>query len=192
MRKLADNGQAILCTIHQPSAVLFQEFDRLLFLARGGKTVYFGDIGRESETLTRYFERHGARPCRIEENPAEWMIEIITATPEEGDIDWAQAWRDSPEKQAVKHTLAEMRQKLSSKPPQTDPSALLQYAAPFKVQLRLVVQRVFEQYWRTPVYLFSKIALCLLSVGLLYSLFVSVLAQNLIQLGSIHRLLVLQ
>jgi len=44
LRKLADAGQAVLCTIHQPSAVLFQEFDRLLFLAKGGKTVYFGDI----------------------------------------------------------------------------------------------------------------------------------------------------
>jgi ATP-binding cassette, subfamily G (WHITE), member 2, PDR len=33
---LADHGQAILCTIHQPSAQLFSEFDRLLFLAEGG------------------------------------------------------------------------------------------------------------------------------------------------------------
>ena len=39
LRKLANNGQAILCTIHQPSAILFQTFDRLLFLAKGGKTV---------------------------------------------------------------------------------------------------------------------------------------------------------
>lgn len=37
MRKLANNGQAILCTIHQPSAILLQSFDRLLFLAKGGK-----------------------------------------------------------------------------------------------------------------------------------------------------------
>lgn len=28
LRKLADAGQAILCTVHQPSAILFQEFDR--------------------------------------------------------------------------------------------------------------------------------------------------------------------
>jgi ATP-binding cassette subfamily G (WHITE) protein 2 (PDR) len=39
LRKLANNGQAILCTIHQPSAILFQKFDRLLFLAKGGHTV---------------------------------------------------------------------------------------------------------------------------------------------------------
>ena len=38
LEKLKNNGQAILCTIHQPSAVLFQRFDRLLFLAKGGKT----------------------------------------------------------------------------------------------------------------------------------------------------------
>lgn len=35
LEKLKNNGQAILCTIHQPSAVLFQRFDRLLFLAKG-------------------------------------------------------------------------------------------------------------------------------------------------------------
>lgn len=75
LRKLADNGQAILCTIHQPSAILFQEFDRLLFLARGGKTVYFGEIGEHSRVLTEYFERNGAPPCGDLANPAEWMLE---------------------------------------------------------------------------------------------------------------------
>jgi ATP-binding cassette, subfamily G (WHITE), member 2, PDR len=42
MKKLTDSGQAVLCTIHQPSAMLFSQFDRLLLLAPGGKTVYFG------------------------------------------------------------------------------------------------------------------------------------------------------
>jgi ATP-binding cassette subfamily G (WHITE) protein 2 (PDR) len=82
LRKLADNGQAILCTIHQPSAILFQEFDRLLFLAAGGKTVYFGEIGENSKTLTNYFERNGSQICGEEENPAEWMltVRLIIAT----------------------------------------------------------------------------------------------------------------
>lgn len=68
LRKLADHGQAVLSTIHQPSALLFQQFDRLLFLAKGGKTVYFGDIGKESQTLLDYFENNGARSCGSSEN----------------------------------------------------------------------------------------------------------------------------
>lgn len=68
LRKLADNGQAVLSTIHQPSAILFQQFDRLLFLAKGGKTVYFGNIGDQSQTLLSYFERNGARKCESDEN----------------------------------------------------------------------------------------------------------------------------
>jgi ATP-binding cassette subfamily G (WHITE) protein 2 (PDR) len=71
LRKLADNGQAVLATIHQPSAILFQEFDRLLFLAKGGKTVYFGDIGKNSRTLLDYFESNGAEKCGENDNPAE-------------------------------------------------------------------------------------------------------------------------
>lgn len=42
LEKLSKAGQSILCTIHQPSAVLFQRFDRLLLLAEEGKTAYFG------------------------------------------------------------------------------------------------------------------------------------------------------
>jgi ABC-type multidrug transport system ATPase subunit len=42
IKKLANTGQAVLCTVHQPSAILFNQFDRLLLIAPGGKTVYFG------------------------------------------------------------------------------------------------------------------------------------------------------
>ena len=79
MEKLIKNGQAVLCTIHQPSAMLFQRFDRLLFLQTGGQTVYYGDIGENSNILTSYFERNGASPCPADANPAEWMLEVIGA-----------------------------------------------------------------------------------------------------------------
>jgi ATP-binding cassette subfamily G (WHITE) protein 2 (PDR) len=73
MEKLTHNGQAVLCTVHQPSSLLFQRFDRLLLLARGGRTVYFGDIGRESNVLLDYFARNGAPDCPAGTNPAEYM-----------------------------------------------------------------------------------------------------------------------
>ena len=161
LRKLANNGQAILCTIHQPSAVLFQEFDRLLFLASGGRTVYFGDIGENSKTLIDYFESNGSRKCGAEENPAEWMLDVIGAAPgSQNTIEWPEVWWDSPEKQQIKERLGEMKRELSKKPVDNDPTALLEFAETFTFQLVLVTRRVFEQYWRTPSYLYSKVLLC--------------------------------
>lgn len=161
MRKLANNGQAILCTIHQPSAILFQEFDRLLFLARGGRTVYFGPIGKGSKVLTNYFERNGSRRCEPEENPAEWMLDVIGAAPGSlTTVDWHETWKTSPERDAVRAELAELKQTLSQKPRDSDNLALREFAAPFGAQLFEVTSRVFEQYWRTPSYLYSKTLLC--------------------------------
>lgn len=163
MRKLANNGQAILCTIHQPSAVLFQEFDRLLFLAKGGKPVYFGPIGENSQTLISYFERNGSHACPADANPAEWMLEVIGAA--NGVVaarDWPVVWNESPEKKAVKEELAQMEAQLSQLPPKPDPhgSTNDEFAVPFTKQLWVCTMRVFEQYWRTPVYIYSKVFLC--------------------------------
>ncbi|KAK7047753.1 Multidrug resistance protein [Paramarasmius palmivorus] len=170
LRKLANNGQAILCTIHQPSALLFQEFDRLLFLARGGKTVYYGDIGPGARTLIDYFERQGAEACPAGANPAEWILSVIGAAP--GAVakrDYVEAWRGSDEYAAVKAELAKKRG-LVEKHEQVVESGAgdgekghAEFAAPFGTQLSLCWIRVLQQYWRTPSYIYSKFALCALS-----------------------------
>ncbi|RMZ82683.1 hypothetical protein DV738_g1588, partial [Chaetothyriales sp. CBS 135597] len=164
LEKLKNNGQAILCTIHQPSAVLFQRFDRLLFLAKGGKTVYFGPIGESSKTLTSYFERNGAFPCPPEANPAEWMLEVIGAAPgSHTEIDWFHTWRDSPEYQAVHAELEQMKEErsmvLTRVNTQTRKAEFREFAAPFSIQLWETLKRVFQQYWRTPTYIYSKLGL---------------------------------
>jgi ATP-binding cassette subfamily G (WHITE) protein 2 (SNQ2) len=41
----------------------------MLLLKKGGKTVYFGDLGDNATTVIDYFERNGARRCLPEENP---------------------------------------------------------------------------------------------------------------------------
>lgn len=168
LEKLTANGQAILCTIHQPSAMLFQRFDRLLFLAKGGKTVYFGEVGESSKVLTSYFERNGAHPCPSEANPAEWMLEVIGAAPgSHTDIDWFDTWRNSKEYLAVQEeldTLKRERPGLSRVATRgSDKASYREFAAPFWSQYIEVQKRVFEQYWRTPAYIYAKLALCTLT-----------------------------
>jgi ABC-type multidrug transport system ATPase subunit len=159
LRRLADHGQAVLATIHQPSAQLFQTFDRLLFLAKGGKTVYFGDIGEDSSTLLDYFEGHGARPCEPLENPAEYILEMVAgdACPE---VDWADAWNKSPEYEEVQ---AEVHRLHNGHKPSVHEQSLdnddAEFAMPLSSQLFYVLQRVFQQYWRQPEYVFSKLVL---------------------------------
>lgn len=164
MRKLADHGQAILCTIHQPSAILLQEFDRLLFLQKGGKTVYFGDLGENCSTLINYFEKYGAHPCPKEANPAEWMLEVVGAAPgSKAAQDYFEVWRNSSEFQEVHKELAYMESELSKLPRDEDPESRKKYASSLVKQYFIVTQRTFQQYWRTPGYIYSKFFLVITS-----------------------------
>lgn len=140
----------------------------------GGKTLYFGEIGEASKTVTSYFERNGAKACGQGENPAEWLLEVTGAVAgSENTHDWSAIWNNSEERRAVKAELARMKETFSGRPvtinDPTDPDALRPFAAPFGTQLWIVLKRVFTQYWRTPSYLYSKVALCLLSVSLILS-----------------------
>ncbi|KAH7327322.1 multidrug resistance protein CDR1 [Rhexocercosporidium sp. MPI-PUGE-AT-0058] len=164
LEKLTAHGQAILCTIHQPSAMLFQRFNRLLFLAPEGKPVYFGDIGPNSSIVVSYFERNGAKPCPEDANPAEWIMEIIGCTPgSHSDIDWSAVWRSSPEYAQVHRELEGMENRLGQSEVQntTLDDDYKEFAAPFTVQLWECMKRVNQQYWRTPSYIYSKAAMCL-------------------------------
>jgi ABC-type multidrug transport system ATPase subunit len=80
LRRIASTGRAVCATIHQPSVSIFNDFDSLLLLKRGGEVVYHGELGHESRCLIQYFERFESTP-RIQpgENPATWMLTTIGA-----------------------------------------------------------------------------------------------------------------
>ncbi|GJC84732.1 ZEB2-regulated ABC transporter 1 [Colletotrichum liriopes] len=163
--KLAKSGQAILCTIHQPSAILFSRFDRLLLLQPGGKTVYFGEIGPESRTMIEYFERNGAPRCPPQANPAEWMLK--TTTPRSESLDWSKIWRSSPEYREVKAELGRLRQGRNlAALDEGFSSQHYEFVTSFWSQLREVLIRTFKHFWRSPVYTWSK-----LSVTILFALY---------------------
>lgn len=160
IRKLADSGQAILCTIHQPSAILLQEFDRLLFLQKGGQTVYFGDLGENCLTLINYFEKYGADPCPKAANPAEWMLEVVGAAPgSKAKQNYFEVWRNSTEFQEVQRELDYMEQELSKIPKKKFPDSDKTYATPVWKQFLIVSQRSLQQSWRSPGYIYSKMFL---------------------------------
>jgi ATP-binding cassette subfamily G (WHITE) protein 2 (PDR) len=151
--------------------MLFEQFDRLLFLAKGGRTVYFGEVGAGSKILIDYFVKTGAPPCPEGENPAEWMLSAIGAAPgSHTDVDWHQAWLDSKERVAVRQELQNLKDQGLKKSEgqgeeKEDKSAYKEFAAPFGLQFITVFIRVSQQLWRTPSYIYSKMFLSII-VGL--------------------------
>ncbi|KJX96302.1 ABC transporter like protein [Zymoseptoria brevis] len=158
LRKLAAAGQAILCTIHQPNSALFENFDRLLLLQRGGETVYFGDIGKDANVLLSYFKKYGAH-CPPTANPAEWMLDAIGAgqAARIGDKDWGQVWRDSEELAATKSEIVRMKEERIKEVGSQPQVAQKEFATPLWHQIKTVQARTHKAFWRSPNYGFTRL-----------------------------------
>ena len=154
LRKLADVGQAVLVTIHQPSALLFAQFDTLLLLAKGGKTVYFGDIGDNAATIKEYFGRYDA-PCPPNANPAEHMIDVVTGT---HGKDWHQVWLDSPEAARMHQDLDHIITDAAGKEPGTTDDGH-EFAMDLWTQTKIVTHRANVSMYRNIDYVNNKFAL---------------------------------
>ena len=161
LRRLVDGGQAVLCTIHQPSAVLFDSFDSLLLLAKGGRMAYFGETGQDSATVLDYFGRNGA-PCPEDVNPADHIVDVIQGgsdaggAPGKAAIDWVERWNASPERAQAYQQL----QVLATRGSQHDGAEdHREFASPKFFQFKMVLQRLMVQLWRSPDYMWNKINL---------------------------------
>ena len=126
-----------------------------------GRSIYFGDIGLDSQTLIDYFHKQGARGCGTKENPAEWLLDITgSAQDASSTVDWPYIWQTSQERQRVKDHLRMMKEALSrSVVGFQEISSVGEFASSFADQLYRVIQRNFEHDWRTPSYLYSKVFL---------------------------------
>ncbi|KAI7904280.1 ABC-2 type transporter-domain-containing protein [Cokeromyces recurvatus] len=148
IRKLADAGWPVLCTIHQPSATLFEHFDHLLLLMRGGHIAYFGEIGKDSRIMIDYFESNGGPKCSPDANPAEYILECVGAgTAGKATKDWAEVWANSPQAQALEEELEEIHRSASPTTRKASP-----YSLSFWQQLKYVYLRMNISWWRCPTY----------------------------------------
>ncbi|KAG1855629.1 ABC-2 type transporter-domain-containing protein [Suillus subalutaceus] len=154
LRELANNGQAILCT--------------LLLLRKGGQTVYFGDVGDKSSIMLDYFERNGATHCDADANPAEYMLDTIgvgaTAT---ASVDWHGIWKGSPEAAELQAQIEQIHAECRARP-SVETERHSEFATPWIHQAVVLTKRNFLAYWRNPTYIIAKIILnivCGLLVG---------------------------
>ncbi|KAI1503807.1 ABC-2 type transporter-domain-containing protein [Biscogniauxia marginata] len=160
LKKLCAAGQAIVCTIHQPSSVLFQEFDMVLALNPGGNTFYFGPVGKNAKDVVQYFAERGAT-CPPEKNVAEFILETAARPhkrPDGTKVNWNDEWLNSEQAQRVIEEIDGLKRTRSnaSRPIEPTKDKNREYAASTWLQTVELTKRMFRQYWRDPSYVYGK------------------------------------
>jgi len=77
--------------------------------------------------------------------------------------DWHEVWKNSPEAKDVQQELAHIKSEMEGQQISTEAGSQGEFAMPFYRQLVEVTVRVFQQYWRTPTYVYSKLLLGVMS-----------------------------
>lgn len=169
LKKLSQAGQAIVCTIHQPSSMLIQQFDMILALNPGGNTFYFGPVGKDGSDVIKYFADRGV-VCPPSKNVAEFILETAAKADK---IDWNEEWRNSEQNQRILDEIKHIREE-RSKVPIPEAGEQFEFAAPTSLQTLMLIERLFLQYWRDPSYYYGKLFVSVI-MGI-FNGFVSLLA----------------
>ncbi|GMF41438.1 unnamed protein product [Phytophthora fragariaefolia] len=172
VRKVANSGRTIVCTIHQPSMEVFFLFDSLLLLKRGGQTVYFGDLGPNCQQLVDYFEElPGLAPLPPRYNPATWMLECIGAgvlNDVPTDLDFVSTFNAS----AYQSQLDDMLNREGVGIPSSVAPEMLfskKRAASSFTQFCFLTKRFLDMYWRSPTYNLTRVGMAVF-LALLFGL----------------------
>ena len=151
VRNTVDTGRTVVCTIHQPSIDIFEAFDELLLMKRGGQVIYSGPLGRNSHKVVEYFEAiHGVQKIKDKYNPATWMLEVSSIAAEVRlNMDFAEYYKSSSLHQRNKALVKEL-----SIPPSgaKDLYFTSQYAQSTWGQFKSCLWKQWMTYWRSPSY----------------------------------------
>ncbi|KAL6560039.1 Pleiotropic drug resistance protein 2 [Orobanche gracilis] len=151
VRNTVDTGRTVVCTIHQPSIDIFEAFDELLLMKRGGQVIYAGPLGHHSQLLVEYFQAVPGVP-EIKEgyNPATWMLEVTTPAMEaQLEVDFAQIYSNSGlygRNQGLVNELS------TPAPGSQDLYFQTKFAQSFISQCKACFWKQHLSYWRHPRY----------------------------------------
>ncbi|XP_044500397.1 pleiotropic drug resistance protein 3-like isoform X4 [Mangifera indica] len=170
VKNVVETGRTIVCTIHQPSIDIFEAFDELILLKRGGRVVYSGELGRHSSKLIEYFQRiSGVTKIKDNYNPATWILELTSPSAEaELNVDFAEIYKDSVLNEKNKELVRELSFPL---PDSTDLHFPTRFSQNFWGQFKKCLWKQYLSYWRSPSYNLHRITHVLIASVLFGVLF---------------------
>ncbi|MCO5582935.1 hypothetical protein L7F22_036838 [Adiantum nelumboides] len=151
VRNTVNTGRTVVCTIHQPSIDIFEAFDELILMKRGGQIIYGGPLGQNSDVMIKYFQDiDGVTPIKDGQNPATWMLEISTPFAEEKiGKDLADIYINS---NLYRHNEALIDELSVPAIGQKDIEFSTTYSQTTWVQLSACLWKQQITYWRSPEY----------------------------------------
>ncbi|KAH7439020.1 hypothetical protein KP509_04G041200 [Ceratopteris richardii] len=177
VRNTVNTGRTVVCTIHQPSIDIFESFDELLLLKRGGEVIYAGSLGVNSCKLIEYFQGiPGIQPIKEGYNPAAWMLDVSSPSAETClNIDFAQIYRNSSLFLENKARVEELSVPLSGS---KELSFSTKYSQSYFEQFLACLWKQHWSYWRNPDYNAVRL-LFTFAIGILFGTVFWNLGQNL-------------
>ncbi|KAF2071086.1 hypothetical protein CYY_007590 [Polysphondylium violaceum] len=143
VKKIADTGRTVICTIHQPSQEIFEKFDQLLLLDKGN-VIYFGKTGEDSKEVVEYFTNLGYQHDE-KRNPADFILEIAENKTHLNPIE---SYKESIQ---CRETISKLADISSIVPEGHDiPKYKGLYSAPFGIIMRSLLKRAWLNHVRRP------------------------------------------
>jgi len=145
-------GRSVICTIHQPSAEVFNMFDWILLLQKGGRVAYFGPVAHMSD----YFQSVGLPACPEDKNPADYALDMVNYMYERtksGGVDGAGTFDASPVSKERLDDLKDINDSLSSMDSMATNAAFdSEYATSSWIQYRVCLVRWWQYFSRRKIF----------------------------------------
>ncbi|KAG6389557.1 hypothetical protein SASPL_151028 [Salvia splendens] len=151
VRNTVNTGRTVVCTIHQPSIDIFEAFDELFLLKRGGEEIYVGPLGRNSIHMINYFEAiEGVAKIKNGYNPATWMLEVTSSAQElQSGSNFADLYKNSDLYMRNKALINELSVPRPGTKELYFPS---QFSQSFLTQCKACLWKQHWSYWRNTTY----------------------------------------
>ncbi|KAI4378236.1 hypothetical protein MLD38_015745 [Melastoma candidum] len=157
VKNIVSKGRTIVCTIHQPSVDIFEAFDELILLKRGGQLIYCGELGEHSGKLIEYFEGiPGIPKIPKNYNPATWLLEITSPSMEiQLSVDFNLLYKESRLCKRNEQLVREL-----NSPKFTGSKVLFLHPFPRNgwEQFKACLWKQRLTYWRNPAYNLARLA----------------------------------